>query len=83
VYLKESVPSLVRGVAITFITLLGYSAIAGVVGAGGLGDIAVRYGYQRYQADVMIASVVICVVVAQIAQSTLNVVARRIDKRSH
>lgn len=82
VYLKESVPSLVRGVAITFITLLGYSAIAGVVGAGGLGDIAVRYGYQRYQVDVMVASVIICVVVAQVAQSTLNVVARRIDKRS-
>ena len=47
VYLKESVPSLVRGAAITLITLLGYSAIAGMVGAGGLGDVAVRYGYMR------------------------------------
>ena len=82
VYLKESLPSLVRGVAITFITLFGYSAIAGIVGAGGLGDIAVRYGYQRYQVDVMIAAVIICVVLVQVAQSVVNLVARRIDKRS-
>ena len=54
VYLKETLPSLVRGAAITFVTLFGYSAMAGTVGAGGLGDIAIRYGYQRFQTDVMI-----------------------------
>ena len=54
VYLKETLPSLVRGAAITFVTLFGYSAMAGTVGAGGLGDIAIRYGYQRFQTDVFI-----------------------------
>lgn len=82
VYLKESVPSLVRGAAITLVTLLGYSAIAGMVGAGGLGDIAVRYGYQRYQVEVMVAALLICIVLVQIMQSVMNVVARRVDKRA-
>lgn len=82
VYLKESVPSLVRGAAITLITLLGYSAIAGMVGAGGLGDVAVRYGYMRYEVEVMVAALLICIVLVQIMQSIMNVVARRVDKRS-
>lgn len=82
VYLKESVPSLVRGAAITLVTLLGYSAIAGMVGAGGLGDVAVRYGYQRYQVEVMVAALLICIVLVQIMQSIMNVVARRVDKRT-
>lgn len=81
VYLPESLPSLIRGVSITFITLFGYSAMAGTVGAGGLGDIAIRYGYQRYQYDVMIAAVVLCVIIVQIFQSLGDYVARRIDKR--
>lgn len=58
VYLMESLPSLIRGFSITLITLLGYSAMAGTVGAGGLGDIAIRYGYQRYMVDMMIATIV-------------------------
>ena len=82
VYLKESVPSLVRGAATTLITLLGYSAIAGMVGAGGLGDVAVRYGYMRYEVEVMVAALLICIVLVQIMQSIMNVVARRVDKRS-
>ncbi len=82
VYLRESVPSLLRGVAITLITLLGYSAIAGMVGAGGLGDIAVRYGYQRYELDVMAAAVIICIILVQIIQSVMNAVARKVDKRT-
>ncbi len=82
VYLCESLPSLVRGVSITFVTLFGYSAMAGTVGAGGLGDIAIRYGYQRYQDDVMIAAVILCVVLVQVFQSIGNGVARTIDKRS-
>ena len=82
VYLVESLPSLVRGGAITFITLFGYAAMAGIVGAGGLGDIAIRYGYQRYMYEVMIVAVVVCVVLVQIAQSLFSFVARRIDKRS-
>lgn len=81
VLLRESLPSLVRGASITFVTLFGYSAIAGTIGAGGLGDIAIRYGYQRYQDTVMIASVLICIVLVQIAQSLGDFIAIKIDKR--
>ena len=81
VFLKESLPSLIRGASITFITLFGYSAMAGTVGAGGLGDIAIRYGYQRYQDDVMIASVILCIVLVQVIQTVGDILARRIDKR--
>lgn len=81
VYLPESLPSLVRGLAITFVTLFGYAAMAGTVGAGGLGDIAIRYGYQRYQTDIMLAAIVLCVVLVQVVQSVGNWVARTIDHR--
>ena len=81
VFLKESLPSLIRGVSITFITLFGYSAMAGTVGAGGLGDIAIRYGYQRYQDDVMIAAVILCIVLVQVFQSAGDIAARKVDKR--
>ena len=83
VMLAESLPSLVRGVAITFVNLFGYTAMAGTVGAGGLGDIAIRYGYQRYMADVMLACIVICVVLVQLFQSFGDWLARAIDKRKH
>lgn len=82
VFLRESLPSLVRGVSITFITLFGYSAMAGTVGAGGLGDIAIRYGYQRYQDDVMVAAVILCIILVQVFQSAGDVVARKVDKRN-
>lgn len=80
VFIRESLPSLVRGFAIVFITILGYSAMAGCVGAGGLGDIAIRYGYQRYQDDVMIATVLILIVIVQIVQSACNYAARKMDR---
>lgn len=81
VYLKETLPSLVRGAAITFVTLFGYSAMAGTVGAGGLGDIAIRYGYQRFQTDVMVFAVLLCVVLVIVFQAIGDVTARKIDKR--
>ena len=81
VYLKETLPSLVRGVAITFVTLFGYSAMAGTVGAGGLGDIAIRYGYQRFMPDVMAVAVLLCIILVIIFQTLGDVIARRIDKR--
>ena len=81
VYLKETLPSLVRGAAITFVTLFGYSAMAGTVGAGGLGDIAIRYGYQRFQTDVMIFAVLLFVVLVIVFQAIGDVTARKIDKR--
>ena len=81
VYLKETLPSLVRGAAITFVTLFGYSAMAGTVGAGGLGDIAIRYGYQRFQTDVMVFAVLLCIVLVIAFQAIGDVTARKIDKR--
>ncbi|MCL1879752.1 MAG: ABC transporter permease [Actinomycetia bacterium] len=81
VYLRESLPSLVRGAAISAITLIGYSAIAGALGNGGLGDVAIRYGYNRYQGDVMIVCIIILVIMVQVIQSVADLVARKIDKR--
>jgi len=81
VWLHESLPSLVRGAAITYITLIGYSAMAGAIGAGGLGDIAIRYGYYRYQEVVLVVTIVILVLLVQLVQSLSDLVARRIDRR--
>lgn len=81
VFIVESLPSIIRGAAITYITLIGYSAIAGAFGAGGLGDVAVRFGYQRYQTEVMIATVVILIIMVQVVQSVSDLIARRLDKR--
>ncbi|MGN0026563.1 MAG: methionine ABC transporter permease, partial [Clostridium sp.] len=66
VMLKEAVPSIISGLTLTIISIIGYSAMAGTVGAGGLGDLAVRYGYQRYQTDVMIVTVIILVIIVQV-----------------
>lgn len=82
VYLRESLPSLVRGASITFITLFGFAAMAGCVGAGGLGDIAIRYGYQRYQTDVMVGAVILCVILIQVVQSLFDALAHAIDHKT-
>ena len=79
VLLWESLPSLIRGAALTFITLFGFSAMAGTVGAGGLGDIAIRYGYQRYQYDVMTVAVILCIILVQIVQSLGDFISRSIN----
>lgn len=79
--LPEALPSIVRGVSITLISVLGYTAIAGAVGAGGLGDIAIRYGYYRYEDEVMIVTVILLIVLVQIIQSTCDVLANHIDHR--
>ena len=82
VLLPEAVPSLIRGFSITTITLIGYSAMAGAFGAGGLGDIAIRYGHHRYQADVMWVTVVLIVVIVQVIQMCFELAAKKIDKRN-
>ena len=82
VMLPEVVPSLVRGVSIATITLISYSAMAGAVGAGGLGDIAIRYGYHRYEYEVMLITIILLVIIVQIIQSICNLTARKIDKRN-
>ena len=79
--LPEAAPSIVRGVAVTLIAVLGYTAIAGAVGAGGLGDIAIRYGYYRYEDSVMIVTVVLLVIIVQVIQSACDLIARKIDHR--
>ena len=79
--LPEALPSIVRGIAVTLIAVLGYTAIAGAVGAGGLGDIAIRYGYYRYENEVMIATVVLLVILVQLIQSACGWIARRVDHR--
>ena len=82
VLLPEAVPSLIRGFSITTITLIGSSAMAGAFGAGGLGDIAIRYGHHRYQADVMWVTVVLIVVIVQAIQMAFEIAAKKIDKRN-
>lgn len=79
--LPEACPSIVRGVAVTLIAVLGYTAIAGAVGAGGLGDIAIRYGYYRYEDGAMIVTVVLLIVLVQLIQSICNFIARKVDHR--
>lgn len=79
--LPEALPSIVRGISITLIAVLGYTAIAGAVGAGGLGDIAIRYGYQRYQPDVMVGALILCIVVVQLAQSLGDRLADRFNHK--
>ena len=82
VLLPESVPSLLRGLSISTITILGYTAIAGVIGAGGLGDIAVRYGHHHYQTEVMYATVVLLVLLVCLIQAIFGLLARLLDKRN-
>ncbi len=79
VMLKEAVPSIISGLTLTIISIIGYSAMAGTVGAGGLGDLAVRYGYQRYQTDVMIVTVIILVIIVQVLQSLGNYLYKRLS----
>jgi ABC-type methionine transport system permease subunit len=80
-YLPEAVPALVRAVTLTAITLVGYSAMAGAVGGGGLGDVAIRYGYQRFRPDVMVLTVVVLVAMVQAIQWAGESLARRLDRR--
>ena len=81
VLLVEARSSLINGVTICLGTITGYSAMAGAVGGGGLGDIAIRYGYYRYQTGIMIITVIIIVVIVQLFQYIGNKLAIKLDKR--
>ena len=81
VLLVEARTSLITGATIAIGTILGSSAMAGAVGGGGLGDIAVRYGYYRYQTDIMIVTVILLIVIVQIFQSVGMLIANRLDRR--
>ncbi len=80
-YLPEALPSLIRGGSISLITVLAYTAIAGAIGAGGLGDIAIRYGYNRYEFDVLVVTVIMLIILVEILQTIFNALARSVDKR--
>lgn len=81
VLLVEARTSIVAGMTIALGTILGYSAMAGVVGGGGLGNIAIRYGYYRYQPDIMIVTIVILVVMVQVLQGLGMLVSKKLDRR--
>ena len=77
----QAKPSLLVGAANSITTILGYSAMAGAVGAGGLGDIAIRYGYHRYQTDMMLVTVALLVIIVQLIQEAFMRTSRKSDKR--
>lgn len=81
VYLPEAKPSLILGGSISIITILAYTAIAGAIGAGGLGDLAVRYGYHRYIPSMLWTTVILIIVLVQIIQSVFSWLATKVDKR--
>lgn len=81
VLLPEAKPSLFVGVIISFVTIIGYSAMAGFVGGGGLGSIAVNYGYYRYQTDVMLVTIAVLVVIVQVFQVIGLKLVNKLDKR--
>ena len=77
VYLKESIPAIARATTITFISLIGLTAMAGVVGAGGLGDFAFRYGHQRSEPDVIWVTILIILILVTIAQAIGDVIIKK------
>jgi len=81
VLLPEAWPGIVAGLTITVVSLIGYSAMAGAVGGGGLGDLGIRYGYQRFQPEVMAEVVVLLIILVQGVQSLGDRIARRLNKR--
>ena len=82
VLLVEARTSLIVGTTIALGTILGYSAMAGVVGGGGLGDIAIRYGYYRYESDIMIVTIIILVLIVQVLQALGMMLSKRLDRRN-
>lgn len=78
VMLPEALPSLVSGITLTVINLIGYSAMAGTIGGGGLGDLAIRYGYQRFRTDVMIAAVIVTIILVEVIQFVGNRISSRL-----
>ncbi|NLS44290.1 MAG: ABC transporter permease [Firmicutes bacterium] len=81
VLIPEAKPSLILGITITAINLVGYSTMAGAIGGGGLGDLAVRYGYQRFRGDVMLATVIILVLLVQGIQMVGGTLAKKVDHK--
>ena len=81
VLIPEAMPSLILGITITIINLIGYSAMAGAIGGGGLGDLAIRYGLYRFQTDIMIVSVIVIIILVQGIQYFGNKLSASINKK--
>ena len=79
VMIKEAIPSIISGLTLIIISIIGYSAMAGSVGAGGLGHVAITYGYQRFQTDIMITTVIILVIIVQGLQSLGNYIYKKLS----
>ncbi|WPC44720.1 methionine ABC transporter permease [Clostridium sp. JS66] len=80
VILKEAFPSIILGITLTVISVVGYSAMAGAIGGGGLGNVAINYGYYRFKTDIMIYTVVILIVLVQVFQSLGTFIYRKLSK---
>lgn len=81
ILIPEALPQLIKNITVTAVSLIGYSAMAGTVGGGGVGDLAIRYGYQRYQTDVMLICVAILVVLVQILQFGGDYAAKKLNRK--
>ena len=81
VLLPEALPTIIDNITVLVVNLISYSAMAGAIGGGGLGDIAIRYGYQRFQGDVMLATIIILIVLVQLIQSCGDFLSRKVNKR--
>ena len=81
VYLPEAIPSIISQLTTVIIGLVGASAMAGAIGGGGLGDLAIRYGYQRFRPEVMLATVIVLIILVQLVQFAGNVLAKRLNKQ--
>lgn len=81
VMIPEAKSSIVLAITTTIISILGYSAMAGTIGGGGLGDLAIMYGYQRWRTDIMIITVIVLVILVQLVQTTGNLISAKLDKR--
>ena len=82
VLIPEALPGLLLALTLAVVSLLGYSAMVGAVGGGGLGDLGIRYGYQRFMPDVMLAVVIVLIILVQGVQSAGDLLARRLNKRN-
>ncbi|SHI48171.1 D-methionine transport system permease protein [Clostridium amylolyticum] len=80
VMLKEALPSIILGITLTVISVISYSAMAGAIGGGGLGDIAVKYGYHRFKTDITVYTVIILIILVQVVQSLGNFIYRKLTK---
>ena len=81
VLITEALPSVIQNITVVIVTLIGSSAMAGTIGGGGLGDLAIRYGYQRFQADVMIATILVLIVIVQLIQWAGNFLSKKVNKK--